>query len=332
MAKGSVGRTDNRRQDIEAILDSHGIKWEYAALIALEDIVRHDESQSRLRTESKDLVGEYAEKMKRGAIFPPIIVVRNADGTFSVVDGNTRCEARRKRTEASTDAYIIEVADANEAVYVSAIFNASHGAKLNKQEVVRAVLAASGMAARPTDERLAQDYGVGVTTIRRIINGHRVTVELEAAGIDTSFLRDAAKQQIAKVRDVAVKRDLAKLVIDADLSQADLSTLVKEVNLKDSEVDRLAVVSQARADREAEITARRAGRIIKKRPIAQQATVFGRLSQLIGEFPDPTTWVPQDEDRRKEMEKRVNEVTLFLDDVRTAYGVASAASAAEDAA
>jgi hypothetical protein len=328
LARTASGKIDNRRADIEAVLTEHGIEFTYAPTIALDQIQRHDELQSRLRIDNKQLVGEYKEKMSRGAIFPPVVLQQNADGTYSSLDGHTRIEAKRLKKEAATDAYIVEVADANQAVYISAIFNASHGMRLSKQEIRRAVVAAKSMLVAPPNERLAADYGVSLTTVGRIWNSHRVTTELEAAGIDTALLNDNAKQQLAKVSDVSVKRDLARLVMDSDMQQAELTELVKAINGKGSEADRLGVVEQARADRAEEIAQVKTGRPRKSRPTSQSATVFGRVLQLMGEFPNPADWVPVDEDRRKEMKDRVDRATAFLDRVRDAYIEESSAAVA----
>lgn len=327
MARTS-GKTDNRRADIEAVLTEHGIQFQYASSIVLDQIQRHDDLQSRLRADNRALVAEYKEKMARGQIFPPIVLRVNPDGTYATIDGHTRLEAKRLKKEATCDAYIVELTDANQAVYISAIFNATHGMRLSKQEIRRAVIAAKSMLSSPPNERLAADYGTSPATVVRIWNSHKVTTELEAAGIDTALLSDNAKQQLAKISDTAVKRDLARLVMDADMQQADLAELVKVINEKGSEADRLAVVEQARADRAEEIAQVKVGRPRKSRPTAQSATVFGRLLQLAGEFPNPSDWVPVDEDRRKEMKARVDRAVEFLDRVRDAYNEEPAATIA----
>lgn len=319
-------KTDNRRADIEQILDQHGIPFKYVGLVEITEVERYKEGQSRIRDINKDLVTEYAEKMKQGAIFPPIILWSNGYEKYGIVEGNTRIAAKKKRGETSTDAYIIECEDANEAVYISAIFNATHGQKLSKEEVERAIILAGKMKTPPSRDQLAKDYGITPQKVTTIQNCEKVGNELRAIGIDTGEIPDSMLSRLASLSDIAVKRDLAQLVIDSGMKATDLLALTKEINAQGSEADRLKIVSDARTVRAAQIKAKESGRVVKHQPIAQSAMVYGRIIGLIKEFPDPKQWVPVDATRRDEYLPRVEQSARFLNQIFAAYQESIAAT------
>lgn len=311
----------NRRPEIESILDEHGVKYTYVPAVSIEDIERHPDSQSRLRDADEKLVGEYAEKMKRGAIFPPLILWKDGYDGYGLVDGNSRAEAKKKRGLTETDAYLVEIEDSNEAVYVSAIFNATHGQRLTKEEVKHAVIAAGLMTNKRTNDRLAQDYGITPGTVTKIQKVHTTTNELVKLGVNPSQLTESAIYTLSKLGDTAVKRDLATLVIDTDLAQGEVGALVKDIQTKTSEADRLKVISDARTARQAHIEAKRTGRVVDRQPLHQASMVFGQLAKLIESFPDPEQWVPVDATRRQETLPRIKQIHDFLGQVCERYEV-----------
>lgn len=324
MANAKGAKADNRRADIEQILTAHGVKFDYKGIVPISEIERHIESQSRLRDADRSLVKEYEEKMKRGAIFPPVILWEDGYQGYGIVDGNTRIEAKKKRGETQVDAYIIDVVDANEAVYVSAIFNASHGQRLSKEEIRHAVVAAGLMDNPPTNEQLAQDYGVKPSTVTKIQNVHRITGELVDLGIsDAPEMTEAARYSISSLSDTAVKRDLAQLILDSDIPQADIGALTKEIKSKGSEAERLKVISDARTDLAAKIEAKQTGRQSKGQPVAQVSMVFGRILSIIEDYPDVEQWVPVDPDRRADFEAKAEKIRDFLHEVAKANHLAS---------
>jgi ParB-like nuclease domain len=310
-------KADNRRADIEQVLKSHGVKFEYKAMVPLAEIERHRESQSRNRAADPKLVNEYKEKMARGAVFPPIVVWMDGYQGYGTVDGNTRVEARRKRGESHIDAYIIEVADNNEAIYISAIFNATHGQKLTKDEIRKAVIAARLTTNPPTAERLAQDYGLPVGTVSRIQNVHRIDEELAAINLDPSLITESARYALSRFGDTAVKESLFGLVAESQMPQNEIRALCKDVQGKGSEMERLQVIADARAERQPQIAAVSAGRAVRKIP--SLAMPLGQLIALANSNPDPTMLVPADPAKRAEQALKVFVVADYMKRLAEAF-------------
>ena len=144
-ASPRAAKSSNRRPDSEALLDQNGIKWTYAEVVPIDQIERHADAQSRTGDVDKARVKRFAEQMKQGAVFPPEIIWSNGYENYGLIDGNTRIAGKRALNWPSTSAYIVECADAAEAVFVSALFNATNGQELTKDELTRAVLQAATM-------------------------------------------------------------------------------------------------------------------------------------------------------------------------------------------
>jgi hypothetical protein len=315
MSTVRTAKTDNRRADIEQILTAHGVTFTYKGVVLITEIERHKESQSRLRDTDKALVKEYVEKMKQGAIFPPVILWEDGYEGYGIVDGNTRVEAKKARKETTVDAYIVNVSDSNEAIYVSAIFNATHGQRLSKEEIHHAVIAAGLMDNPPTNEQLAKDYGLTVQMVSSVQNIHRVTGELTALGIDPVAIADSAKVSLAKLADTAVKRDLANLIIDSDMKQTEIRHLCNEISKQGSEADRLRVVAEARSDRAAQITAKKTGRVVKNQPIGRISMAMGLILSVKDANPAPEQWIPVDDARRADLLEKYTSVRDWLNSV-----------------
>jgi hypothetical protein len=97
------------------------------------------DSEIAARDLDPDIVAEYAERMQAGDVFPPLRVMRDADGTRWLVEGWRRLDAARWNKIESIRCEIQE-GDRRAALLASAGVNATHGLRRTNEDKQRAVL------------------------------------------------------------------------------------------------------------------------------------------------------------------------------------------------
>ena len=106
-------------------------------LVSLDTISPDASTQARHGTD-KAVIADYAEAMREGATFPPVVLFRDADGTIRVGDGFHRIAAARLAGMTGIEA---ETRDggAREALGHSILSNARHGLRFNNRDKRRVV-------------------------------------------------------------------------------------------------------------------------------------------------------------------------------------------------
>lgn len=139
---------------------------------------------------NQDVIEEYAEAMKAGAIFPPVTVFY--DGTFYwLADGFHRFEAAKKTGALSITADLKQGTQ-REAILHSAGVNASHGLRRTSTDKRRAVetllhdpewrnwsdsaIAKTCQVDNKTVARIRSDLGIPKSTSRKATNGRVINV------------------------------------------------------------------------------------------------------------------------------------------------------------
>jgi len=315
--RGAV--SENRYPPYEAKLDAAGITYRYVASVPLDDITRYADTQARLRIAGTPVVNQYAEKMKQGELFPPLIIWENDRSDYCLLDGNTREMAYRKRGQTHTDAYIVtNLQSDNEAIYVSSLFNAISGTPLAKDEIIRAIRAAQQLTPPMKDTRIAKDLGVSPSRVSRITSVMRFDERSERLGLATELPEDI-KVILAPVTDDAVLADLHSLMLDADLKARDIKPIIKDIGEKGSEAERLQVVADERIALAPVIHAVSTGRTTAAPPARDSLMAFGRLYNLQSNFPNPADFVPVRQDTRDDWYPKLQEIHAWLATVITAY-------------
>jgi len=145
--------------------------------IRVRDITRDLRLQPRA-TIDPTLVGEYAEAMRDGAVFPPVLVF--FDGKVRrLVDGFHRCEAalvafgERAEIEAEERSGTYE-----DAFVYSLSANSTHGARRTNADIKRSVERALAMWPHRTDRQIAEICRVAHPTVM----AHRARMAAEANG------------------------------------------------------------------------------------------------------------------------------------------------------
>lgn len=315
---------DHRDERIEKILTDHAVDFEYRDAVPIAEIVRHPESQSRLRQVDKARVAQYAGVLRAGQDpFPPVVVNKDGYDGFRIIDGDGRISARRKRRMADVPAYIVQLSDDAECIYLSAIFNAKHGQPLIKAERDRAVRAALAIKENPpNEEQIARDYGVSRASIVRLREGDAAARRLSNLGVDPDPISQSHLKALNKLADDAVLVQSALLITDADLGVRETETMLAAIGSATSEADRLKVVAAEREDRAEAIKARSAGRVPAGLPVSDSRLILGRLLSLIDHYPNVDQWVPHSKEHLDAWTPKVHAAADFLAELAEAYDAA----------
>jgi hypothetical protein len=318
-----VLRHPNMNTAYEEKLTSYGATYTYRPNIPLVSIQRYADAQARMRLSGSDVVNQYAEMMKHGQQFPPLVVAQDGvDGTFMLLDGNTRKAAYEKRGIQEADAYIITgVHDLNDLVYLSSLFNGLNGVQLTKEEKYRAIRAAKNSPMPMTDSRISRDLGIPASMVNRLVRQDRAVERLGVLRLPVDFSADTLVA-VGDVGDDSVLGEVVRLVKDANLRGADVKDLVRTLSGKTSEAERLQVVADERTALAPVIAGVATGRSTSTPPAKDSLMAFGRLSNLLARHPDPEEWVPVRQETRDEWLPKIREFVPFFTSLVDAYEAA----------
>lgn len=234
-------------EQIESKLVARQIDYVFEPNLPLDAIRNAEGHQVRLdrHRAPKQMVERYAEQMKRGAIFPAILVNERRE----LLDGNTRCAAARKNGQTAIAAYVCSGITPLEARSLSIELNQSHGLRMTDQEV-RAFLAGSVREGTDLDTKsCARVTGAKPSMIARWVAVEKFRIRAARAGLatsDTAVLSEAVQVALQGARLDSVFRGAAELAQAAELPAAQMKAVVARANAAASERDALAVVDAER--------------------------------------------------------------------------------------
>ena len=134
------------------------------ATVALEALNRDPELACRAAGVSKATAAEYAEAMKAGALFPPVVVFVDSKGVHWLADGFHRCAAAELAGFAEVAADVRE-GSRKDALLHAASANASHGLRRTNADKRRAVLLVLSAYPKWSDRKIAEACGVDHKTV-----------------------------------------------------------------------------------------------------------------------------------------------------------------------
>lgn len=106
--------------------------------LRIADIRRDGGTQLRVGTH-EDTILEYAEAMKAGVVFPPVVVFRDADEALWLADGFQRIDAADRCKRKTVDADVRE-GSVRDAILYACGANIDHGLRRNRDDARRAIL------------------------------------------------------------------------------------------------------------------------------------------------------------------------------------------------
>jgi len=264
MVQGSseIGRVlhPSAAPQVEDRLASRHIRFSFEANLRVDAVRDVEGNQVRLSEHRapKERVDRYAEQMKRGAVFPAIVV----NERYELIDGNTRWAATRRNGRETIPAYVCQDVSALQARSLSVELNQTHGLSMAECEL-RAFVTSAVQDGQVLDATAyARMTGVRASRLARWVAATHFQMRATREGIAAdrlARLSDSvqAALQVIKLRRVFVAA--TELTIDARVPAGQLKAIVTEANAASSEEAALQVVADARAARADEIRAMAAG-------------------------------------------------------------------------
>lgn len=137
------------------------------AAVALADLTRDPELACRAAGLNDGTVEEYAEAMKAGAVFPPVVVFVDPKGLHHLADGFHRCAAAERAGLPEIAADVRE-GSRKDALLYAAGANASHGLRRTNADKRRAVLLVLGNFPKWSDRKIGEACGVDHKTVAAV--------------------------------------------------------------------------------------------------------------------------------------------------------------------
>src|SRR6476659_1129206 len=192
----------------ESIFNRWGLSWELIPNFPIDQIQDVAGQQVRFRANiaNLDVVEEYLQQHRNGAVFPPIVLAH--PGT--IIDGNTRLAMAHKAERATFPVYMVRVSSLDLAKALGAALNQIGGVRLTADEAYQAAVDMMGENLNFTDAQIAQITGKASWQVKNW------RAEQEAA-------RHAQRTNTAPQLAAAPKtqhKTLAKVVQDAPFAAA----------------------------------------------------------------------------------------------------------------
>lgn len=196
-------------------------------------------------------VNRYAEAMKRGDQFPPVIIT--ADGYL--VDGATRTEAARKRGWTGFPTFVLDInyGDAlpvqqKQLVYMGAGFNLTHGRGMNTKNIADIVLEVTDVDDTPSE--VARKLHISTSTASTLLNAANAKKRAERLGVDVdgTLTNSALKLfggKSSRFTDPVFK-EFFKLAQDAKLPYGTVNSLAKRLEAAGTEHERIDILDTER--------------------------------------------------------------------------------------
>lgn len=234
-------------QVVEAWLNELEISFEYVDEL---DRGKVDEraslrNQARLIAVDDEVVERYVEFMRRGDVFPPVLVRQRLSGALVILGGNHRYKAAGA-TKTPLSAYVVDCSDET-ALRLSYEDNSRHGLPPVESERVRQ---AQHLVAALNWSTVAAARVVGITPnkLQRAILADGFEKRCRELGVfPPAKLADTSKSRLMNLRSDPVFIDATHLVDDAELPGDDVYRIVTALNACRSEAEACEMVRNERA-------------------------------------------------------------------------------------
>jgi len=231
---------------IEAKLREWGLPYSIDTEFPLDRLEFREKTQAREQGHiaPSARVEEYAQQMRNGAVFPPIIIRR----PNVLVDGNTRRAAAKRVHRKTFPAIIVDTKTDDVAKILAASLNQMGGERLTPGEAHEA--AELMFAQRYPDSAIARELGRDMSQVRRWRNQRAVLERAEALGIGDK-LATVPRTAVEPLAAVHLDRPFAALL---DLfaavrpKTAEVKEYIGEVQAQPSEDAQVAKVAELREE------------------------------------------------------------------------------------
>lgn len=300
---------------IEEYLDGKGVTWVFKTGVTVEEFDQEKSlrNQARFVPVDEDRVNLYAEAMRRGDKFPPVIA-HTVRGKFVIVDGNHRLMAATKARK-HLSVYDVTGADSQLLVQMSYEGNTKHGWPTSETERIQQALYLIDNGA--TAKTAAAALMVPLNALNKASQKRNTDNRFREQGIAPLLvekLPESVKWRLAMVNTDEGFVALTNLVAQAGLGVDETFRLVTEINELRSSAKQVEWVKQQR-DVYAEDIAASGGGVLTRQargPKSRLAMAMG----IINNLPEPDkVMAAYQGPEREEAAKKLRAAARRLNDV-----------------
>lgn len=231
-----------RGVSIEAKLDEWNIPFAYDPAMSVADISLLEAVQIRSAEHRVDKrqADEYAEQLRNGAVFPPLLL----HGERILLDGNTRLQAAKQTRRKTIPVYHAQFPNMELGRTLAASMNQQNGRRLTPEEAFAA--AVSLLKFGHTEESVARELAYSRTHISNWKRESEFAERAEKAMV-TEKGQQLSKPQQRKLADIKQSAPFAAavdLVSATAPSAKDVTDLVKAITSAPSETEAVAAVEE----------------------------------------------------------------------------------------
>lgn len=263
--------------EVEAWLQRHGVAYAPPTQIpmSLIDERRSRANQARRDAIVNDSVDRFANAMRAGSAFPPIVAYTSG-GRLVIIDGNNRQAAAKKAGKETVLGIIVAAETPSELIQrLTVEANAHHGVtpELSWRLLQAFHLCSLGF----TDAQAAESAAVTVNDIRKARQIQEAEQRARAMKINGfSDLPASAKQALGVLKDEAVFYQGAKVAIDTGMTIDEIRDLIRTVKTMPSEGARIEHIGAVAKERGIEAATKKVlGKAINRVSSPKQALVTG---------------------------------------------------------
>ena len=232
----------------EAKLSEWNIAAEYVEALPIADLIVADWAQVRNNEHRlhNQQVEEYAEQMRNGAIFPPVVVMPVGSETV-IIDGNTRFHAAKKARLKTIPAFRAAFPAADVAKAFAGTMNQRNGRRLHPEEAQKVAEILRGRA--HTEESIALELGYSRAQIINWRKEADFTRHAAAVGLDERIVAAIPKPNRRRLADITLDStfaEAAKYAAEYRPESRDLKALTEEIKTAPSEVAATNIVHAAK--------------------------------------------------------------------------------------
>jgi hypothetical protein len=235
---------------LEKIFKDRKIKYTYEGDIPVEQLQRDASYQVRQLTNGKvneNDAKRLTELVKAGQDLGPVVLMKGPNGTYLIVEGNTRREAFIRGKRPTTAAYVVELESAKSARTLSLELNQRHGTRMKRAEVEDYFRSLNGDL--PSAEEFVKITGYTKTTLERMIGAGKFDSRCSKDHIEQyRDIPQGTKVQLGRIALQSVFKDAAQLAFDARLSEKEAKDLVRKIAVADTEDTQRGIVSELHAE------------------------------------------------------------------------------------
>lgn len=238
--------TAPKNEQVEGWLDSHALKYR-AAKVSLADVNIKESLRNQAREDAltKPVVDKYADGMKNGDVFPPIVLyMRGAQ--YIVVDGNHRVSALSKYGATHVHAYVLDgkTTPPQMIELLTAEANTRHGQTVSSEWRNRQAVYLYNLG--HTVEDVAKALVVSQTTVKNAVQITKTTARAKALMVpEYETLPFNVKVRVGALKADSVFQAVVKMLVETKFTgQSDVSKFVGLINRASTEKDALALVQE----------------------------------------------------------------------------------------